>query len=384
MDLGLEAAGFSHVGCVELDENARETLRVNRPSWPLADGGDIHTYSANDLLEHFGVRGKELDLLAGGPPCQPFSKSRFWRTNDRSSLRDPRARTLRAFLKVVYSSAPKAVLIENVEGIGYKKNRITMRFIERSFDVINAKLGTSYHLQHFKIDAADYGVPQSRKRVFILASREGKRFQLPTPTHGMGNTPRRTSWDAIGDLGDPPEHEPLTPSGKWADLLPSIPEGENYLWHTPRGGGMPLFGWRTRYWSFLLKLKKDKPSWTIVSQPGGAIGPFHWSSRRLSTREMCRLQTFPDRYEIHGSYSSSVQQIGNAVPPALGELFGKQVRMQFFEEHADPCLSFIPNQRGAPPPEEAVAPVPTRYHKYVGNHSDHPGVGKGPGVSDQA
>ena len=74
-------------------------------------------------------------------------------------------------------------------------------------------------------------------------------------------------------------------------LLPSIPEGENYLWHTNRGGGLQLFGWRTRYWSFLLKLAKSLPSWTIQAQPASAIGPFHWRSRKLTTREMCRLQT---------------------------------------------------------------------------------------------
>lgn len=381
LDLGLEAAGFTHAGCVELDEDARETLHANRPGWPLATNGDIHAYSPEALIEHFGIRDRELDLLAGGPPCQPFSKSRFWRTEDRASLHDPRARTLRAFLKVVYASLPRAVLIENVEGIAYKNNRQALRFIERSFDLINAKFGTSYLLQQFKIDASDYGVPQARRRVFLLASRDGKRFELPTPTHGQSKNKITTAWDAIGDLGDPPSHEPLTPSGKWADLLPSIPEGENYLWHTPRGGGMPLFGWRTRYWSFLLKLKKDKPSWTIVSQPGGSIGPFHWHNRRLSTREMLRLQTFPDSFEIHGAYSSAIRQIGNAVPPALGELFGKQIRSQYFHEEIDDRPELVTKRGREPPPAEEVAPVPQRYHKYKADHPEHPGAGRGPGIS---
>ena len=85
----------------------------------------------------------------------------------------------------------------------------------------------------------------------------------------------------------------LTVGGKWADLLPTIPEGQNYLWHTNRGGGSQLFGWRTRYWSFLLKLAKNLPSWTIQAHPGSSIGPFHWRNRKLSVPEMCRLQTFP-------------------------------------------------------------------------------------------
>ena len=78
-----------------------------------------------------------------------------------------------------------------------------------------------------------------------------------------------------------PKDEDLNVRGKWVGLLPSIPEGKNYLWHTSRGGGLPLFGWRTRYWTFLLKLAKNRPSWTIQAQPGPAVGPFHLSYKRL-------------------------------------------------------------------------------------------------------
>ena len=87
---------------------------------------------------------------------------------------------------------------------------------------------------------------------------------------------------------------PRSGDRKSADLLPAIPEGENYLFHTNRGAGVPLFGWRTRFWNFLFKLAKDRPSWTIQARPGPATGPFHWTNRRLSARELCRLQTFPD------------------------------------------------------------------------------------------
>src|SRR4029078_5650811 len=91
-----------------------------------------------------------------------------------------------------------------------------------------------------------------------------------------------TTWDAIGHLSNREVDEPLAPAGKRAGLLPSSPEGNNYLWHTPRGGGKPLFGWRTRYWSFLLKLAKDKPSWTLQAQTGPATGPVHWPNRNPS------------------------------------------------------------------------------------------------------
>src|SRR6185369_15502643 len=103
-------------------------------------------------------------------------------------------------------------------------------------------------------------------------------------------------------------------------LLPSIPEGENYLHHTPRKGGLPLFGWRTRYWSFLLKLAKNQPSWTIQAQPGSAIGPFHWQNRRLAWQEMAALQTFPREFEIASSTVEIQRQIGNAVPSLMAEI----------------------------------------------------------------
>jgi len=188
--------------------------------------------------------------------------------------------------------------------------------------------------------------------------------------------PYRNAWDAIGDLPEPKEDHSV--GGKWGDLLPSIPEGHNYLWHTPRMGGMPLFGWRTRYWSFLLKLAKASPSWTIQAQPGSAIGPFHWKSRRLTVREMCRLQTFPDDYEIIGGRTSAQRQLGNAVPALFTEVLGREVRRQLLGEPvANERLQLLPPRRLPIPPPEAVKSVPEKYHKYVGEHAAHPGNGKG-------
>jgi DNA (cytosine-5)-methyltransferase 1 len=150
--------------------------------------------------------------------------------------------------------------------------------------------------------------------------------------------------------------EDLAVKGKWADLLPSIPEGENYLWHTDRGGGMPLFGWRRCYWSFLLKLAKDKPSWTIQAQPGPAIGPFHWANRRLSMRELCRLQTFPDDVVVTGARGSVQRQLGNAVPSLLAEVFARAIRTQLLGLRRTSALPhLLPPDRGPPPPSEPVS-----------------------------
>jgi DNA (cytosine-5)-methyltransferase 1 len=190
-------------------------------------------------------------------------------------------------------------------------------------------------------------------------------------------SPYRTAWDALADLSDPVD-ERLEVGGKWGDLLRSIPEGQNYLWHTDRLGGMNLFGWRTRYWSFLLKLAKARPSWAIQAQPGSAIGPFHWANRRLSVREMCRLQTFPDDYKIQGGRSSSQRQLGNAVPSLLAEILGIEIRRQLLGSRlAGRKLKLLPPDRSPAPPPERVRAVCKKYHCHEGAHDPHPGNGKG-------
>ncbi len=278
LDLGFEAAGFETAAAVEVDPEAVATLRHNR-GWPVLDR-DVHTISSRELLEAAGLAEGEADALIGGPPCQPFSKSGYWASGDTLRLDDPRAGTLGAYLRVLRDALPKTFLLENVPGLAYRAKSEGLELIERTIHEINRDRGVSYSLSIAKLNAAGFGVPQIRERVFVIGARDGKDFVFPEPTRALP----ATAWDAIGDLED--DDDPaLRVRGKWADLLPSIPEGENYLWHTERGGGLPLFGWRRRYWSFLLKLAKARPSWTIQAQPGPAIGPFHWKSRRLSARE---------------------------------------------------------------------------------------------------
>lgn len=387
MDLGLEGAGFAVRLCVELDEAAKETLKNNRPRWKLATPGDAHKLSPIEALKQAGLRPKELTLLAGGPPCQPFSKAGYWVTGDSGRLKDERSKTLNAYLALVEFAQPQVLLLENVKGLAFSGKDEGLKLLESGLKRINKRKGTAYKPYILHVNAADYGVPQLRERVFVIAERDGKAFKLPDPTHGprsVSGDPHRTAWDAIGDLDIDIWPAELNATGTWASLLPSIPEGENYLWHTRKGGGLPLFGWRTRYWSFLLKLAKNQPAWTIQAQPGPATGPFHWRSRKLSVRELCRLQTFPDDYEILGSYREAYQQIGNAVPPALGELLGLEIRRQLFGERIRRKPSLIPERREDCPPPERRRPVPRSYYHLQGKHVDHPGVGKGPGAKRRA
>jgi len=393
LDLGLEAAGFITRVAVEMDADSARTLRSNR-DWPVIER-DIHTVSSRELLRTAGLHEGEADLLAGGPPCQPFSKSGYWARGDVRRLEDPRATTLEAYLRVLRDTKPRVFLLENVPGLAYQEKSEGRDLLESTVEAINREVGTAYSFQVALIRAEQYGVPQMRERVFIVGQREGRDFCFPDPTHALCDLssqqsrlsfvptePAFTAWDAVGDLEDDDDPN-LSLTGRWAQLLPSIPEGKNYLHHTDRGGGLPLFGWRRRYWSFLLKLAKALPSWTLTAQPGPAIGPFHWKSRRLSVKELMRLQTYPEPYYMVGTRSSIQRQLGNAVPSALAEYLGQQIRAQLLGERAaltEP-RTLLPRRRTPIPPPEPVARVSRQYAKLAGNHSPHPGTSKGYGAA---
>lgn len=386
LDYGFEAAGFDTVAAVELDHDCCLTLRHNR-KWPVIERS-IHEVPTAELLSTAGATQGEVDLLIGGPPCQPFSKSGYWSSGDTRRLDDPRADTLGAYIRVLEQALPRAFLLENVEGLAYSNKSEGLHLLLKAISQINKRTGARYCPTYQVVSAASFGVPQLRERFIMIATREGTPFQFPTPTHadpaklegrlGLGDLePYRTAWDALGDLALDP-HEDVAAKGKWADLLPSIPEGQNYLFHTDRGSGLPLFGWRRRFWNFLLKVSKSQPSWTIQAQPGPATGPFHWESRRFSARELCRLQTFPDSVDIQGGRTAIQRQVGNAVPSLLAEVLGRAIRTQLLGRRAAKGpLKLLPADRSPAPPPEPVAPVPHKYHYLSGSHSPHPGTGKG-------
>lgn len=387
MDFGFLAAGFRPAVAVEFDAHCCATLRHNTDAEVIED--DIHNVAGSEIASIASAKG-DVDLVFGGPPCQPFSKAGYWSSGDTLRLDDPRASTLGEFIRIVEEVKPAAFVLENVHGINYSGKEEGFQLLFDRIASVNRAVGTSYEPHWAVLNAAEYGVPQLRKRFFLVAHRDGKRFQFPEPTHGdrseeltlfdLDVAPFVTAWDAIGDLCDEQHGEDLSLKGRWADLVPSIPEGENYLWHTARKGGMNLFGWRTRYWSFLLKLAKSLPSWTIQAQPGPAIGPFHWQNRRLSHRELCRLQTFPDSIEIQGPRRSVQMQAGNAVPSLLAEVIGLAIREQWFGGSSRNKPSLLPGFRGTPPPPEPILSVPRKFWPLEGDHAEHPGTGKGRGA----
>jgi DNA (cytosine-5)-methyltransferase 1 len=382
LDYGFEAAGFETAVTLDLDADACAALRANRP-WPVLEG-DLGRISTSTILDTAQLRCGEAGLLIGGPPCQPFSKSGYWARGDAARLTDPRAGTLFGYLRVLEEALPEVFLLENVPGIAFSGKSDGVQLIRNRVGAINARQGTNYQVSIACLNAASFGVPQLRHRVFVIGHREGKKFAFPEATHDDISRstdslePYRTAWDALGDLPESNDDHSLRLSGKWAELLPSIPEGSNYLWHTPRGEGLPLFGWRTRYWNFLLKLSRRLPAWTIQAQPGPATGPFHWNNRKLSILELLRLQTFPEDVSLPCNRADAQRLVGNAVPSALAEALALGIGRQYFEQLGDTKpLSLIPVRRNQMPLPRPIAEVPTKYRALIGNHSDHPGTGKG-------
>jgi DNA (cytosine-5)-methyltransferase 1 len=384
LDFGFEAAGFRTAVALELDAACCRTVRLNR-RWPLIEG-DIHDVPSRSLLRAAGLRKGEADVLIGGPPCQPFSKSGYWATGDSGRLDDPRSDTLTAYLRVLRDAKPKAFLLENVRGLVYEGKDEGLQLLLRGVEEVNRQAGTRYNVTWATLNTADYGVPQMRERVFLIGSRDGVPFVFPEPSHSTGEDgglfskqePHRTAWDALGDLPQDVDDPSLEVGGRWGDLLPTVPEGENYLWHTSRSGGHPIFGWRRRFWSFLLKLAKNRPAWTIQAQPGTATGPFHWRSRRLSAQELCRLQTFPDGLRFDCGRADVQRMLGNAVPSLVAEVLAREIRRQILGHRVprrDPEL--MPPRRRDTPPAEKPAPLPSKYKHLIGEHEAHPGTGKG-------
>lgn len=316
----------------DYNDPALDTLRANFSDTETLTG-DIRQVSTEQILATGGLRSGEPALVIGGPPCTPFSKSGFWLEQKRES-RDPNASLLDEYVRVVRESRPEAFVLENVQGLTYKTH-------QAQFDRLLKGLGElGYNPQWKVLLAADYGVPQLRRRVFVVGRRDGEAFKFPEPTHSgwserdrkidASKLPHVTTSQAFTDLPRLAEvAADEIVEGQFGDLAAEVPPGQNYLWHTPRYGGRNHFQWRSRYWTFLLRLDPNRPSTTLQAQPGPWVGPFHWENvrtadgaeraRRLRVNEMLRLMSFPDDFKISGSRADVQRQLGNAVPMELGK-----------------------------------------------------------------
>ena len=343
LDLGVEQAGFDVAVAVEWDDDAADTMEKNASAHfrglrevvradltPLATGDDRGITTADILRAGGFARGDHPDLLVGGPPCVAFSKSGFWLDWKRDGA-DPAAGLLQAFTRVLAEARPRYFICENVYALTFRNSASRPSFSRLLRDIEEAGYSSRWRV----LNAADYGVPQLRPRLFVVGARQGEAPpEFPEPSHhgpwerrqtGGGHLPHVTTGEALDGLVTEPEREEEV-RGKWGHLLPKVPPGENYLHFTARRGYPdPIFEWRSRYWSFLLKLDPERPSPTIQAQPGPNVGPFHWDNRRLRIPELRRLFTFPDDFGFVGKRASVQSQLGNAVPPLLARRVAEAV-----------------------------------------------------------
>ena len=324
----------------DYDSSAFATLSKNMPE-TVTVCADIRQTATAELLDAGGLSVGDAALVIGGPPCTPFSKSGFWLEEKRTSS-DPNASLLDDYVRVVREARPEAFILENVQGLTYHTHKAQFQRL------IEGLRQLGYNPQWRVLLAADYGIPQLRRRVFVVGRRDGQAFRFPPATHSGWSErdrivdptkiPYVTVKEVLSDLlpGEPEEDEIV--EGEFAELAAEVPPGQNYLWHTDRYGGRNVFRWRSRYWTFLLRLDPDRPSTTLQAQPGPWVGPFHWENvdngrgevraRRLRVPEMLRIMTFPDDFAIVGTRSDAQRQLGNAVPVELGKIVVRALLQQ--------------------------------------------------------
>ncbi|BAY47628.1 site-specific DNA-methyltransferase [Scytonema sp. HK-05] len=347
LDIGMEQAGFQTVSMVEKDPDAAKTIALNRPYFNTAVSRDVQNITAQNLLEEGGrvldlgrsLYSGEVDLVTGGPPCQPFSTA-----GKRGSVIDPRGSLFMDFIRIVEQVQPRFFVMENVKGLlsapirhrphlnrgsGYPPLELD-EMPGSALEVVLAEMKRlGYRVVYNLLEAADYGVPQNRQRVIFIGSRDGESVTLPLPTHSKngGVLPKwRTLKDALINLEDPhPEYTPYSENRlKYLRLLKS---GQNWrdlpddLKKEAMGGAYKSGGGKV---GFYRRLSWDKPSPTVTTSPHQkATDMSHPEELRpLSVRECARIQTFPDSWVFYGSTSSKYRQIGNAVPVLLAKAIG--------------------------------------------------------------
>lgn len=329
IDFGFEKAGFETVFATDIWDRACESLKENFPKSDIACD-DIVNIDFSSLKKNH----KNIDGLVGGPPCPSFSKSRFYCKEKERGINDLNGfTTVSNYFRAVEELNPKFFFFENVHGFVYKPHKSALEFVEAE----SKRLG--YKLFHKVVNAADYGIAQTRQRFICIGIKQNlPNFIYPQPTHSnpekmaKGTKKWVTCDDIIGDIDfDLPEDARKQAGSKHKDLLKLVPPGDNYLYFTKkRNYPNPIFKWRSRYWSFLLKLSPERPSWTIQASHSNNMGPFHWKNRFLRIQEIKRIQSFDDNHIFLGDFREQWRQVGNAVPPKLAEVFANQIKNQYF------------------------------------------------------
>lgn len=353
---GLRSAGFDVLGGVDVEPNYICTYAHNfGPERALTL--DLAKTEPLEFAARFGLKAGELELLVGGPPCQGFSKNVPRKQRYLESANNSLVKT---FLDYAEAIRPQFVLMENVAEM---KNGFDQAYSE---EVITRLADAGYSVTHAVLNAADYGVPQRRRRAFFLASRSEKTPRFPMPTHTPSPRsdelfklhPHVTVWEAISDLpsvqhdagssrmtyASEPRSEfqkmmrnghkevtnqkPRKLQPTQYERLASLKPGEglkqlpDHL--RPRSGYSGAYG----------RLTEDMVAPTItrwVFHPGSGRWGHPRDIRVLTIREAARIQGFPDDFEFVGTYNNQAGQLGNAVPPLLARRIAEEIRNQLAE-----------------------------------------------------
>ena len=343
LDLGLEQSGINQVLACDFNKHCRATIKANRPNLPVLE--DITKYSTEEIRETAGLKiGERPTLIVGGPPCQAFSTA-----GKRQSFEDPRGNVFLRYIELIGELQPDFAVIENVRGLlsapllhtpheDRKSNDYAPTENELKGSALNyviewlERLGYSVSFNLY--NSANYGVPQVRERVILIAARDGSKVPFLIPTHSndpkYGLKPWTTFRDASTGLIEKdsialkfPEsrlhyYRMLKPGQYWKHLpteeLKKEAMGKSYF----SGGGKT---------GFFRRLAWDKPSPTIVTSPTmPATDLAHpEEDRPLSIQEYKRIQQFPDDWILTGSLIEQYKQVGNAVPVGLGRAVGKAI-----------------------------------------------------------
>ncbi len=315
--LGLEYAGFAHIGLVEWDKAAAATLRHNRKNWNVLCE-DVEQVAARNLEQEFHIRKYELDLLSGGAPCQSFSYA-----GKKLGLQDIRGTMFYHYATFLDKLQPKLFLFENVRGLLTHDKGRTFRTILHIFEQ------EGYQVQYKILNAWDFGVPQKRERLITVGIRKdlvGKcSFSFPEkqaykPVIRDVKLDVNPDKDACARYSEKKQKifSLVPPGGYWRDIDPAVAKAYMKSCWNMEGG-------RT---GILRRMSLDEPSLTVLTSPGmkqtDRCHPLE--VRPFSYRENARFQTFPEDWEFQGTLSEKYRQVGNAVPVKLAEKIGLCLR----------------------------------------------------------
>ncbi len=356
MDIGIREAGFDVLAEIELDEHCCATLRANAERQHSATRvyqADIRAIEPAALLRDLQLEKGEADLLFGGPPCQSFSLA-----GKRLGLTDERGALLFEMIRFAKTIEPKAILLEQVKGLLSSKTRGGRR--GEVFEKFLSELeGIGYTPKWRVLRAADYGVPQLRERLFVIAARGRNGFAFPERTHApveechglFRYEPYVGIGEVIAGLGRPaPKVHGKTPyerTDSHVDVTPArdreriarVPEGsylaaQTHLGEELRRGLSPKD--TTKY----LRLHRKRPSNTLRC---GEIFYHPTEDRYLTPREYMRIHGYPDDYLLKGPIRSRTgsarnldqhRQVANSVPPPLARMLGQRIKRLLDEQNA--------------------------------------------------